>query len=589
MNYDKKLMELLDKYHINVITDEKLNENFECIIIDALTKKCKNRTCAIWGAGQNNTKSSHAAILITKYATYIQNMCCVIDSNSELQGKTFLGYPIISPEQIEQYGIDLVLIASKNSGKSIKKSLFDVKPNCNYVDIYEELREKGIEVYQNFYDENSIYIQIYEKKERYNYYKNETDLFDLISLYFSIRDLYYAEKYIKEYINLKYNQYERFQFLLEELSILLHEMKEKTVNRTEDISLFYIDALRAKEVFDLENSQGKIFKQYIECGKLFTNMYSTAVTTYESMMSVITGKYPLETEVYVDDFLHDIKECELLQEYNEKNYELNLMVSDCYRIIKDTNKINFYIQIYMAQKMWTVACRIAESERPTFNLVYFPYETHFPLLCGFHSEKPVIKAFSDLGINEFPESIDRQYKECVEYTDKQFKFYYELLGSKTTKVIFSDHAQVVYDKQNNNKTYNMYYKYKELTTHIPLIVSKEGWNAERIDSFYSMIDFNQIIKALLSKLEVSNFKKDIVRYQYYPMHNPKMREHANEFHFTNYIDGMDIFMSRTFIYIQTATGVKEVYSLDNLQKNICDTDDGQRFINDVKQQYKMTF
>lgn len=589
MIYDKKLLDILEKYNVGVLSDEKLNENFECIIIDALSRKCNNKVCAIWGAGQNNTKSSHAAILITKYATFIQNMVCVIDSNPELQGKSFLGYPIIAPKQMDEFGIEVVIIASKNSGDSIKKNLLSIKPQCSYVDIYGELRAKGIEVYQNFYDENSLYTQIFENKESYLINKNEKNLLDLISLHFSIRDLYYAEKYIREYIELKFNQYQKYEKLLIEIEELLREMKDKSVNKTDDISLFYIDALRAKDVFNLEDGKSRIFNSYAKHAKLFLNIYSTAVTTYESMMSVITGKYPLETEVYVNDFLHDLEDFELLSEYRRKGYELNFMVSDCYKIIKDTNRINFNLQVYMAQKLWTLACQIAESQKPTFNFVYFPYETHFPLLCGFHKEKPVIKAFSDLGINEFPERIEKQYKECVDYTDKQFEFFYELFGRKTIKVIFSDHSQVVYDKENCNKTYNMYYRYKELTTHVPLIVSKEGWNNEIKSSLFSMIDFNKIVNKLIKNNDVKDLSKDIIRYQYYPMHNPKMREHAKEFGFTDYIEGMDIFMSDELIYVQTATGMKEVYRLDNLQENLCDTETGLQFINEVEKNYKVAF
>lgn len=589
MIYERKLLDLLSKYGIDIIDESKLNDNYEGIIIDAITRKCKNKTCALWGAGQNNTKSSHAAILITKYATFIQNMVCVIDSNAELQGKSFLGYPIISPAQMKDFGIDIVIIASKNSGESIKKNLFDINPKYNYIDIYEELRDRGIEVYNNFYDESSIYTKIFDVQEQYHSDKDEKSLSKLISLYFSIRDFYYAEKYMEEYIELKFFDYHKYKNLQTDIHKLFQEIKENNRNRKNDLSLFYIDALRAKEVFDESSGKSKVFNRYTLYGKSFTNIYSTAVTTYESMMSVITGKYPLEENVYTDDFLHEIKDFELLSDYIHKDFDINFLVSDCYKIIKDNKRINFYMQNYMPQKLWTLTCKLAEVNNDTFNFVYFPYEIHFPLLSGYHKERPVIRAFSDLGINEFPSSMARQYEECIDYTNKQFDFYYELIGQNTTKVIFSDHSQVVYDENNNNKTYNMYYKWKEKTTHVPLIISKEGWLEEIDTAFYSMIDFNKIINAVLTGSDTGSLKKDIIRYQYYPMHNPKMREHAMEYGFTDYIDGLDIFMSMEYVYVQTATGVSEVYRCDDLEHNLSHTETGKHFIQLVKSKFHVAF
>lgn len=589
MLYDIKLQKILLNHDIHLIDETKLNDNYEGIIIDALTKKCKNKVCALWGAGQNNTKSSHAAILITKYATFIQKMVCVIDSNSELHGKTFLGFPIIAPQQMNDYKVDIVIIASKNSGDSIKKSLHDLDPNCEYIDIYEELRNRGIEIFNNFYDENSIYSKIYEAQVQYQSVKDKNNLSKLIQYYLSIRDLYYSMYYIREYIDLKFEKYESYYLLLNEIEDLLKEMKTINDKRDQDISLFYIDALRAKDVINTENGRADLFRRYAQNGKIFTNMYSTAVTTYESMMSIIAGVYPLDAEVYQNDFMHDLNEFKLLEKYVQKGYDVHFLVADCYRIIKNDDRIRVYDQLYMSQKLWTLACTLAESQNKTFNFVYFPYETHFPLLCGYHNEKPVIKAFSDLGINEFPPNIETQYYDCLDYTNKQFDFYYDFIGINSYKVIFSDHSQVVYDSNNDNKTYNMYYKYKDLTTHVPFIISKRGWREEVFRDYYSMVDFNKIVITAIDHGNVDKYKTEIIRYQYYPMHNPKMREHAFKFGYIDYIDGMDLFLSKDYLYVQTATGLKEVYASDDLENDISETNEGKNYINIVRQKYKIAY
>jgi len=587
--FDSKLNKILKKYEIDVIDTTELNNNFEGIIIEALTKQCKGKKCALWGAGQNNTKSSHAAVLITKYATFIQNMVCIIDSNPELHGKEFLGYPIISPAELKKNKIELVIIASKNSGESIKKNLYKMDDKCSYLDIYEELNKRGIKVYNNFYDENSIYTLIYKEQIKFNESRSEEALMNLINNYYSIRDFYFAFYYTDYYIKNFEDKKNKYSELRDEVVKILHQMANIVSQRDNDVTLFYIDALRAKEVVSDIGIEKGYFSKYIDHGITFRNIYSTAVTTYESMMSVITGKFPLEDEVYTNDFLHNKEEFRLLSSYEKKGYAINLLISDCYKVIQDSPNIQYFHHNYMTLKLWTLACILSENRKETFNFVYFPYEIHFPLLCGYHTVEPVIRAFSDLGIEDFPQTMERQYIDCLEYTDKQFEFYYDLIGKDTKKVFFSDHSQVVYDPNNNGKTYNMYYKDKELTTHVPLIISKNAWEPVIEDNYFSMVDFNTIVLDALENKQYKTCSKDIIRYQYYPMHNPKMREHAKKNHYEDYIDGMDLFSSEDYICLITATGKCEVYKNSDLTENIYFKDEGKEFLNLVKNTYNPAY
>jgi hypothetical protein len=591
--FDERLNQILTKYHIEKIDEKNLNDNLDLTVKGILTDYCAGKKCALWGAGRMNITSSHSAILIGKYATYLQNLICVIDSDPDFQGKTFLGYPIIAPDQISEYDLDVIVISSKNSGRSIVESLLKVSPESKYVDIYGELRSRGIEVYNNFYDENSIYTQIFDYKEKLEQEtsgtKREVLLQKLIGLYYSIRDFYYADHYIDLYINEKYSCSERFTELRNEIHQLLQDMKDINRKKTEDISLFYIDALRQKDVYDPGTGNLRILRKYFECAKVYTNAYSTGATTYESMVSAILGRYPLDCNVYSRNFLRNLDESELLRTVYEEGYDIHWMVSDCYRLLEEDSRIKFDIQIYMTKKLWNLSCSLAEARNKSFHFIYFPYEIHCPMLCGYHSIKPVIRGFSNMGIEDFPESIETQYKECIDYMDKQFDFYYDLLGEHTTKVIFSDHSQVVYDKNNIDKTYNMYYKDKELCTHIPLLLSKKPLTYQVYDSYISMVDFNQIMLNLMKGNDLKDLEREIIRYQYYPIHSAKIRFHAISCGYEDYIEGMDIFVSKNYIYVKTGTGKEEVYKHNDLLSNIIQLDEGQDFKNKVISSYHIAF
>lgn len=590
--FDEKLVQLLKDYRVEIIDEKRLNDNLDLAVKGILTEKCAGKRCALWGAGRMNTTSSHSAVLIGKYATYLQKLVCIIDSDPTLQGKSFLGFPIIAPEKIKEHDIEIIIISSKNSKDSIISSIQKVAPESKYVDIYSELRKRGLEVYNNFFDENSIYTRIYELQTSL---ENTSDrdvkeecLHQLIALYFSIRDFYYAVHYMNLYINEKYRDYMKYSELITKVNALLDEIKAINENKTEDISMLYVDALRQIDVIDQETRKPKVLKKYIEKGKVYTNVYSTGATTYESMVSALLGRYPMECQVYTDNFLRDFSEIDFLNYVEDKGYSIHWMVSDCYRLVKDDTRLSMDIQIYMSKKLWNLACTLAEASGKTFNFVYFPYEIHCPMLCGYHKQKPVIRGFSNMGIEHFPESIKQQHRECIEYMDKQFDFYYNLIGSNTTKVIFSDHSQVVYDKDNRNKTYNMYYKNVDLTVHIPFIISARRQEQQYYDEFLSMVDFNRLIISIINDIDFSGLYKEIIRYQYYPIHSAKIRLHDIENGYEDYIDGMDIFASKDYIYIRTGTGKEEVYRHTNLSHNLIDTEEGKSFRSEVVAKYNIS-
>ena len=84
--YDKKCNELIEEYGLirNDFIDSVQIHN---IILGLLQQKCLKGRIALWGAGYNNSLTSHAAVLLTKYASCLQGVVCLIDSCKEIQGK----------------------------------------------------------------------------------------------------------------------------------------------------------------------------------------------------------------------------------------------------------------------------------------------------------------------------------------------------------------------------------------------------------------------------------------------------------------------------------------------------------------------
>ena len=226
--YDKVLDEILEKYdykYSGVIDSTKIHAT----LVDIFTEKCTGKKTAIWGVGKKNKVNSHAAVIIKKYILNLNGLSCLIDSSPDIQGTKFMGYPVISPEDLKQSGIEVIIIGSRASAKAIAQNIKQVYPECEYINIYEELENRGIKIDYNFFSEHNTYSELYDLRIKYFDAENKNKanaLKKLISAYLSIRDFYYAEKYANIYIDNRYENYEK-TFEIE----IINELSASVYNR----------------------------------------------------------------------------------------------------------------------------------------------------------------------------------------------------------------------------------------------------------------------------------------------------------------------------------------------------------------------
>lgn len=593
--YESKFKEITTKYGMEEANTKSDSSLINSIIIKLLQERCYGKTTALWGAGKNNSQNSHASVIVNKYATYIQNLKCIIDSSKGLQGKEFLGLPIIAPEDIAKNQIEIIIVASKVSGKSILADIKKYAPDCTYIDIYQELNDRGILIYHEFFREASMYTHLFDVKKQYEeepeYEKKQYFLKQLISAYLSIRDIYYAVKYIDEYCGCGFSDKKNYMQLKKEILALTQEIASKNAKKQDDIIIYFIDSLRAMDVYEKRadgTTQFGMLKEYFNKSAYFTNIYSTGATTYESMISIISQQMPFEKNVYDNNLSFPFEGFDLLMEAKKREYQFQFYVPEEYKIIKENEHIVYHTHLYFTEKIWNVACDMAESDKKTFNFVYFPYELHFPLICGFHKKRPMPFNFSDVGIIDMSSFIEEQFEDCKKYVDTEMEYFRQYFNDDINTIIFSDHSQVVYDNK-EQKPYFMYYNNLDRSTHAVLLAKGKHIKPREVSKMHSMIDFNKILMPMIDGEDIEETKKDIIQYQYYPIHNKQIREYAKENGYTDYIDGMNCFASLTHIYIVTGNGKEEVFKKTDIRHNIIHSDEGAAFAEKVKAQYSTEF
>lgn len=591
--YDIKLNNIISKYNMiqKVASDSTVIHN---ILMELFKSRCSGKRTALWGAGRNNTENSHAAVIINKYATYVQSLICIIDSCEDFHGKEFLQLPVISPEDIVDNRIDLVIIASKYSAASIREDLNKYAPGCECLDIYEELKKRDIVIYHKFFEESNIYTEIFAEKQKY-LGSAETDmkqeaLRKLIGYYLCIRDFYHAWIYLDEYVNKQYDDYAGVLKMKQEILSLLQEIKSINNKRTEDITLFFVDSLRAMDVFDKNqgNLKFKMLQGYLENAAVFTNAYATGPTTYESMMGIIAKRYSYEKNAYENNFIFEFDEFDILRIAEQKGMDIRFYISEGYRVIRDSEIIYYKKQIYMTDKLWSVAVDMAVAQRPVFNFIYFPCELHFPLICGEHRMKPEIRGFVDVGVSDMSSFIESQFEDCVRYVNHVMEYYRSFFSPDMLSVFFSDHSQVIYDKE-EQRPFFTYYNNKDRSVHVTFFISSNKVPTGEYPELLSMIDFNRILTGVMEDNYITIPVTEIVKYQYYNIHNKKLRQYAIEHDMQDYIDGINCFMSKEYLYVITGTGKEEVYHLNDIKHNIIASKEGSEFADYIRKNYEIDF
>lgn len=587
--YEGQLIELIHKYNFDYqgIIDSTEIHN---IVMGLFQERCLDKRIALWGAGRSNSLTSHASVILSKYASCMRGLVCLIDSAKELQGTEFMHYPVISPETIKEKNIDLIIVASRANAASICESIQKYAPWCDVLDIYAELRERGIVIPYNFYEERSLYTELYDRRKEYEQAVTANEkgekLRNLISAYLNIRDIPYTIAFCREYIENGYDDYQQIEEFLELLLKMVQEIKLKNRQRKGDIVIHFIDALRAIDVAHYEKGHlvFDVLKQYFSNMLFFENAYSTAPTTYESMRSIICEQYPFEVNVYNNKFIYHFDEFPFLPKVYDRGYDIQFYTSEEYRIMFEDERIQYINQIHMSQKLWTMMCNRAVNEKPVMAFLYYPWELHFPLVCGYHRDKPHLPGFVDVGIVDMSDYIEGQFADCLNYVDKEFAFYYEFYNQNTYLNIFSDHSQIVYDDK-KFMPYYMYYNNKERATHCTMAISGPEIQNGVYHENFSMIDYNKVLRKMVLKEPEKIPVRDILRWQYYSSHNKRFRDVAEERGYTDYIDGIDCYLVNNYIYSCTKTGKKEVYRLDDLFTNLIETEEGRRCVELVEKEY----
>ena len=584
MNPEKKLKKLIKKY--SLISQFSLKRDTESEMLNIWNEIDSNKKIAIWGAGD------HGNELIKLLPVKNKNMIFFVDKSLGGIGEELEGYPIYKPEAVEKYNIDLVIISSFRYRNEIALEI-ENQFNCEYLEFYNELEKKDIKLETPFYYNHPDYLELYELRRLYEkaelFERKEEYLFELICKYLAIRDFYYADKYIQEYIRKDYSQAEKLEEFNQELKRFLGNIKNKIKKRKKnDITLFLLDSLRSRDVLGEYNGSAPFLSELAERAVTFKNAFSTNIFTYMSLFSMFSGKLPIDDGLYKKEMI-EIESSDFLETLQKRGYYLYSYVlgkkifcnSDKLKQIKTRRRLvrknerNNATGVFASNLLWQHICDIYNNdENPLFALLHLVGEIHKPHICGFHEDRPVIhKGVEEYG-DSYPEQGKRnfikQYYECVAYVDKQMEYFLDFLPSQMTKVIFGDHGQVVENLFTERYNYFNLFGCPDSRVHVPLIIDSPALESENIEELFSMKNVGNLLLNLLNNnfLKLDNkFTGEYIETQFEPVFNQPLAEDLIEICGTKYVLGFKAVRNDTGKFVLYNSGEEDLYILPEENNN----------------------
>lgn len=566
--YNRKLQKIISRHKLPTISEEMIQMTSD-LNLDLFESACTNRRIALWGAGDGNENCIAYAIM-QKYATYIQKAVCFIDSNPKLQGKQFLGLPIIAPEDIADWKIETIVITSGvYAQSSIKKACGEYAPQCCVV-------QPNPDIFQTTYKESNLYL--YMNKLRIQYEDSNEELIkearlkELITVCIQIKDFAFAYRYMGEYIVGKYADVKNIVSLKTEIESLLQQMHDQIRDRKKDILIFFPDRISREESKSID------MFSYLKGNVLsFADANSTGLYTYESMTSILKEEMPLGGTVYEKNLEHKVEDVPILTNAREKGYKIYVDSIFGYPIFEGED-IRISYSSFVSEKLWNVLCNMGSSPNKILDYLY-AYETHYPELCGFHPGK-TYQEIQKIQENA-RENYRTNYLDCLRYVDTVFEFYYKLLPEDLILIIHSDHSFLptdVKDIQGHDK----WLLSKQYCVEVPLLIQGADRTGE-YQGMFSMIDFTKIVNQVINGEKLIIPEREIINYQMMPIHSRAWRKELIEGGKENYIDEIDIYVSREYIYLIAANKWEEVYDINDIYTDISDTEEGKAFIEIVKE------
>lgn len=559
MDIAEQIASIEIKYGLNNI-GEGYGERVKKEITKILNQIPEDKTVAIRGAGEH-TEELLSLEGCNTCVKYIFDYAVQKKETMEIAGRKFDIYPC---SDIGNMDIDIIIISSYSHRKEIRRELEKYKKNFIILDLYDALKDNGLDVNAPFYrNASDTYENVIYYRKKYFEKKNYVNTKNLAIAYLKIFDFINFEKFAKEYIVNKYPDYQDIQFAMDEIMNLLDCVKEKIKKRTQrDIITIWNDQLDYSYLkytpYIQEVSRNSMF---------FENAYTMTPFTMATFLGMFQRLKSIDDDIYYKPFpIADSSNSYIINELMLSGYEFVYIGDEgVARMFGEKYSMTNYACSSSCLGCINLLQKLLDINKPVCVVLHASVETHNPYLSG-ELDEAKFHEWPTFGGGTEEEALE-QKKKSAAYWDKQLEFYMGFMPGSSIKIFMSDHGT----------RYNIQPIYKEPTTHIIFFITGSGVPEGRYKRMFSIYDFYKVIHCILK----NNYDEEEIFSDYVLIQETSI---FNRTAIRYYIENNTMESSCAFravrtekeLYVKLSSGKRYYYLLPDEELNCIDKADRDR-------------
>lgn len=467
----------------------------------------------------------HTRMLMTDFIFEMKKVKYIVDNYKEEQ--TEGGYRIIKDEELEQEGVDGVIISTYVYREQVLQSLSKKHETIKYLDLYAELEKKGIKLKGNYYAVGGIhahYRTINALQRRLQ--EHEADaakIYEkLLEEYVQIKDfrtaILVAQSYNKRFPS------DKTEALIKDLQNIYALEKDMLANLSdENVLMFCMDGLRRKDV--TQESMPKLTEGVSSKSYVYQNAYSVSTSTFESLCPAYSQNYDLRTKYYEKNTIRE-EECNFVMEAKKEKRQIYFYTNTDYYVESDW--IQFRIEPQTAtEKIWYFLLDALKEKAGLFYI--HASESHFTFPNPYTMEKllaegmSMIYDFLPVKGQKLRADYESQHADMVRYLDDILA---PLLSEIPCRMVFfADHGNLLLGK--NCKLEDV--SRTALTCgeewiRIPYLVKSPEMGIGTDDDLISLMSIGDIVISLMKRQPYRQEKLPFVKVVRSRLYNPDMEK-----------------------------------------------------------------
>lgn len=517
----------------------------------------------------------HTKMLMADFMAELKKVRHIVDNYAVSEEGN--GFILIKDDEMEEQGIDAVILSSYKFRKELKKSLEENHPELPVLDIYDEFEKKGITVQSDYYYSNHPYqhykrINQLQREIRENCGKAVLDqlYIDLVTKYIHIKDFRTAAVRLREWREANGTGRDRREEagrLLEDVEELYRLQKEAAASLSEDhVLMFCLDGLRYRDLS--EKDMPKLKRMLDETGFQFTNAYSYSTSTFEGLIPVYSENYDLRTKYYEKNSV-DIKACRFASLAQKQDREIYIY-ADVEHFIEE-EKIHYSEQfLTVTEKLWQFILDACETESGLFYL-HEQYESHFTFSNPYTEAElrsegtAMLFDFLPVKGGHLRTDYARQHEDAIHYLDDVAEPLLRPL--KCRILVYADHGNLVLDYETKlSDIGNMEYTCSEGWTRIPLALRSPEMGTGTDHRLITLAELNRMVISLLLQEAYHAPDVEYIKLARSELYNPDFRFLYQMTGKELYLQAFECFVFRTGRKLMVyADGTTELYDIKDHQ------------------------